>query len=90
MMQNVTGEKKKSLILGAACVILLLMLDQLTKLWASQTLQANGPIELFPGVFEFHYLQNQESAVLNSCSCSRMNPVYLPSFLLRQLFFSLQ
>ena len=43
-------------------MILLLMLDQLTKLWASQTLQANGPIELFPGVFEFHYLQNQGAA----------------------------
>ena len=62
MMKNMTREKKNSLIVGAVCLLLLLILDQLTKLWASHALQKNGPIELLSGIFELHYLQNEGAA----------------------------
>ena len=62
MMKNMTREKKNSLIVGAVCLLLLLILDQLTKLWASHALQTNDQIELLSGIFELHYPQNEGAA----------------------------
>ncbi len=37
----------------------LIILDQLSKYWASTVLLKEGFIEVIPGVFEFHYTQNR-------------------------------
>lgn len=46
-------------ILGAGILILL---DQLTKIWAQSVLQNKTPIEIIPNVFELHYLENRGAA----------------------------
>ena len=40
-------------------VVLLLVLDQLTKFYAITHLKEHGPISLIKDVFEFHYLENR-------------------------------
>lgn len=42
-----------------AAVALLVGIDQLIKLWASQTLAAVGNIPVIEGVFEFSYVENR-------------------------------
>ncbi len=42
-------------VLGAA---LLVFVDRLSKLWAVRTLMGKAAIEVWPGVFELHYLEN--------------------------------
>ncbi len=46
---------------GIVAVIILIVLDQLTKVWA-QTILAGKDIPLIKGVLEFHYLENQSAA----------------------------
>lgn len=45
----------------AVVVIVLVVMDQLTKYWASNSL-ISGAIEVIPGVFEFHYVENRGAA----------------------------
>ena len=44
---------------GPIWVILLVILDQVTKYWARTSLKANGPIDVIKGVFSFEYLENR-------------------------------
>lgn len=44
---------------GSLSLLILVLLDQLTKYWAAVTLKENAPIVLWKGVFEFHYLENR-------------------------------
>lgn len=43
-------------------VILLIVIDQLTKLWALTVLKTDGPIDVIQGVFQFRYLENRGAA----------------------------
>ena len=45
-----------------AAVALLVGIDQLIKLWASQTLAAVGNLPVIEGVFEFSYVENRGAA----------------------------
>lgn len=45
-----------------AAVVLLVGIDQIIKLWASQTLAAVGSIPVIEGVFEFSYVENRGAA----------------------------
>lgn len=40
-------------------VVLLVVIDQITKYWARTSLQENGPIDVIKGVFSFEYLENR-------------------------------
>ncbi len=51
-------EKAAKYGLFAAGTALLVFLDRLSKNWAVKRLMGQAPIELWPGVFEFHYLEN--------------------------------
>lgn len=44
---------------GFFCVIILVLLDQLTKYWAAVTLKGNNPIVIWKNVFELQYLENR-------------------------------
>nr|WP_297935988.1 signal peptidase II [uncultured Lachnoclostridium sp.] len=44
---------------GFFCVIILVLLDQLTKYWAATTLKGNNPIVIWKNVFELQYLENR-------------------------------
>ena len=44
---------------GFFCVIILVLLDQLTKYWAAATLKGNNPIVIWKNVFELQYLENR-------------------------------
>jgi lipoprotein signal peptidase len=44
---------------GPIWVILLVLLDQVTKYWARISLKENGPIDVIKGVFSFEYLENK-------------------------------
>ena len=52
----------KYLIRVSISVILLILLDQLTKIWAVVRLKDQPAISLIRGVFELHYLENRGSA----------------------------
>lgn len=43
-------------------VVILVALDQLTKLWAAGTLAVNGAVPVIKGVFELQYLENRGMA----------------------------
>ncbi|MDO5520872.1 MAG: signal peptidase II [bacterium] len=43
---------------GVIWVILLVVLDQITKYVAQSYLVANGPVDVIKNVFQFHYLEN--------------------------------
>lgn len=49
-------------ILGFLCSVLLVILDQVTKLWAQAGLMGKEPFVLIKNVFELHYLENQGAA----------------------------
>ncbi|MDD7114064.1 MAG: signal peptidase II [Lachnospiraceae bacterium] len=40
----------------------LIILDQITKLWAILQLRGNNPISIISGVLEFHYVENRGAA----------------------------
>lgn len=42
--------------------IILIILDQITKIWAVQTLKGQEPITLIPDVFQFYYVENRGAA----------------------------
>ena len=44
---------------GPIWVILLILIDQVTKYWARTSLKDNGPIDVIKGVFSFEYLENR-------------------------------
>ena len=44
---------------GPLWVVLLVILDQITKYWARTSLKENGPIDVIKGVFSFEYLENR-------------------------------
>ncbi len=54
-------ENAKKWCIGIVGTGLLVLLDQLTKIWAVNALEAN-PIDLIPGVFQFRYLENHGAA----------------------------
>ena len=45
--------------LGPLWVVLLVLIDQITKYWARTDLRVNGPIDVIEGVFSFEYLENR-------------------------------
>ena len=51
----------KNYVLAVLLTAGLLLLDQITKIWAVSAL-AEKPVELIPGVFEFRYLENHGAA----------------------------
>ncbi|MBP3879505.1 MAG: signal peptidase II [Lachnospiraceae bacterium] len=55
------NEKKRQILFAVFCALLLIALDLLTKTAARSAL-SGGPIELIPGVFELHYLENHGAA----------------------------
>lgn len=57
--RKVTGPQ---IAAGLAGVILLTVIDQLTKLWAIRTLKDQPSIVWIRGVFELHYLENRGAA----------------------------
>lgn len=54
--------KKKSVLFAAAALLLLTILDQLTKQLAVRYLYQQNPVELIPGVFELKFLENRGAA----------------------------
>lgn len=42
--------------------VLLILLDQLTKIWALGALKDKNPIEILPGIFELRYIENRGAA----------------------------
>lgn len=48
-----------SVFISLIISISFLILDQVTKHWAATELLVNGPVELWPGVFHFHYTENR-------------------------------
>ncbi|HKM21058.1 MAG TPA: signal peptidase II [Lachnospiraceae bacterium] len=49
-------------IIELVSIALLIVLDQITKIWAVATLKGGNIIELIPGVLEFNYLENKGAA----------------------------
>ena len=47
---------------GFGGLILLLVLDQLTKLGAAVFLKDRGPVTILPGIFQLQYLENRGAA----------------------------
>ncbi|MCM1106620.1 MAG: signal peptidase II [Blautia sp.] len=60
--ENISKAKsRKALLLSAGCVAVAILLDQLTKFWAT-ALKGQEPLVVIPDVFEFRYLENQSAA----------------------------
>lgn len=59
--KNNDGLIKKT-VLGILVTVILVALDQLTKLWAVSALKGNDAIVIWPGVFELRYLENRGAA----------------------------
>ena len=58
-----TGKDEKTRIRQALpAIILLVVLDQLTKLWALNDLRQNGPVPIWKGVLELLYVENRGAA----------------------------
>jgi signal peptidase II len=55
-------KSNKTMILGLVMIAVLVAIDQLTKYLAATLLVKNGPLILWPGVFELRYLENQSAA----------------------------
>ena len=64
MNKNPDQEKKsvKTLVFGTAAMLLLVIIDQATKLAAIKYLKNQDSISLVDGVFELKYLENQSAA----------------------------
>lgn len=56
------NSQKKGILIGIISLILLLAFDQWTKLLAIAHLKGQPDIELIPGVFSLHYLENHGAA----------------------------
>lgn len=54
--------KKKSITAALIGIVILLVLDQLTKIWAFESLRVQGSIPLIPGVLALTYLENTGAA----------------------------
>lgn len=54
--------KYKTPIILTLSILALLVLDQISKYLALAYLKGNAPIELIPGIFELHYLENTGAA----------------------------
>jgi signal peptidase II len=55
-------KSNKMMIWGLVLIAVLVAIDQLTKYLAATLLVKNGPVILWPGVFELRYLENQSAA----------------------------
>ncbi len=55
-------KKTKNHLIGLLLVILLIALDQWTKLLAVQHLKGQKPLVILDGIFELHYLENRGAA----------------------------
>lgn len=62
MLNSLTRKKQISMLRGSIGLLLLIVLDQLSKYLAYTALKDKDPVVLIPGVFEFHYLENQGAA----------------------------
>ena len=60
-MNEARFSRMKTHVVYSAIFILLLILDRLTKLWASSSLMA-GDITVWDGVLKLHYLENRGAA----------------------------
>lgn len=56
------AKSKKAMLISLVAVIVLVVLDQLTKLLAVLNLKNNEPFALIKNVFELQYLENQSAA----------------------------
>jgi signal peptidase II len=57
-----TGKSTKTLLYSALAAVLLIVLDQVTKLLAIVNLKGRAAFSLIDGVFELSYLENQSAA----------------------------
>ncbi len=55
-------QKKYRMILASVTVFFLVLLDQITKLAASEHLKGKPAVSLVPGIFELQYLENRGAA----------------------------
>lgn len=51
-----------SIVCVTIAIVLMVLLDQLTKIWAVHALGYSGDIPLWQGVLHFHYLENRGAA----------------------------
>ena len=49
-------------MLESIIIIVGILLDRLTKLWAAGPLKAVGSMDFIPGIMEFHYVENRGAA----------------------------
>ncbi len=61
-MKRNTNTTIKGMITGGVGLLVLLLLDQWTKLLAIAHLKGQADIQLWPGVFSLHYLENHGAA----------------------------
>lgn len=52
----------KKPVKGSLFIIILILIDQLTKLWAKSYLKGNNDISVVSNVFSLHYLENRGAA----------------------------
>ncbi len=57
-----TAPERAVLVISGVLGLLLLALDQLTKIWAEQSLALNGPVEVIPDFFSLTYVTNKGAA----------------------------
>lgn len=55
-------KNSKNIISAGFFILILVLLDQITKLIAAAALKWKSPFEIIPGVFELHYLENTSAA----------------------------
>lgn len=61
-MDNHSKDGRCKGIISILAAVVLLCVDQISKLWAANYLKNNGPIVIFKDWFELHYLENQGAA----------------------------
>ena len=64
-MEKKTNTLKKALT-GIILSVILIVIDQVTKLMAIHGLMNQQPFVIWDGVFELHYLENRGSCIWNS------------------------
>lgn len=62
MEQETRSSNVKNYLLSALLVIILILLDQVTKAWAVQQLYNRSDIVIIPNVLQLHYLENTGAA----------------------------
>lgn len=56
------GFKNKTVVLSLIVSVILIIIDQITKVWALDVLKPEGTIEFIPGFLQFTYVENRGAA----------------------------